>query len=98
MKHILVVCSGGLGTSIILKIELKKLFKEWGIPVYIEQSDVSAVGFSNAEMIIGAKQIIASLPPQPNVEFIPLTHIADTTHIQQTLLENAVLREWFDEG
>ncbi|WP_280770589.1 hypothetical protein [Salipaludibacillus daqingensis] len=97
MRRVLVVCSGGLGTSVILKVELKKIFKEWNIPVYIEQSDVSAVGFSNAEMIIGAKQIISSLPSQQSVALIPLTYIADSAHIRNTLLENDALREWLDD-
>ncbi|MCK0470114.1 hypothetical protein [Halalkalibacter sp. APA_J-10(15)] len=96
MKRVLVVCSGGLGTSLILKIELEKLFNEWDVLVYIEQSDVSAVGFSEAEIIIGAKQIIESIAPLPNVEMIPLAHIADTTHIRQSLLENKVITSWVE--
>lgn len=98
MKRVLVVCSGGLGTSVILKVELKKLFKELGIYVYIEQSDVSAVGFSNAHVVIGAKQIIASLSPLPDTELIPITYIADASHIREALLANHVIQQWLDEA
>ncbi|MFD1425534.1 PTS sugar transporter subunit IIB [Kroppenstedtia sanguinis] len=42
MKQILVVCSNGLGSSLILKSNIEKVLKEKGIEVELEHCDLGS--------------------------------------------------------
>lgn len=98
MKKILVVCTGGLGTSLILKLEIKKFFLDHSIAVSVEQSDATAAGFFSADVIIGAKQIIDTFQRRPSITYIPLTLIADRKHIREQLSNNPLIQEWMNES
>ncbi|TSB48498.1 PTS sugar transporter subunit IIB [Alkalicoccobacillus porphyridii] len=94
MRKILVVCSGGLGTSLMLKIQVSKLIEDWGIHhVWIEQMDVGSASFTQADLIIGAKQVVDPLIGG-DTEVVSLTYVADRQHVEEELHKSKAIQGW----
>jgi len=94
MKKVLVVCSGGLGTSLVLKLQVKQHFQEWELDdVIVEQSDVSAASFMKADLIIGAKQVVQHLQVK-ETEILGLSFIADRALVKESLEGTDTVKRW----
>lgn len=94
MKKVLVVCSGGLGTSLVLKLQIKQHFQEWQLEdVIVEQSDVSGASFMKADLIIGAKQVVQHLQIQ-DAEILGLAFIADRSLVKESLKNAETVQRW----
>ena len=94
MRKILVVCSGGLGTSLMLKIQVSRLLEDWGInDVWIEQTDVGSASFTQADLIIGARQVVEQLLDR-GTEVLSLTYVADKHHVEERLADSNTIQGW----
>ncbi|GIP35098.1 PTS sugar transporter subunit IIB [Paenibacillus sp. J2TS4] len=94
MKTILVVCSSGLGTSLMIRLHLTSILQEIGLKAHVEQSDSSSIDLYNADLIIGARQIVAALDIAPDIERIALDSLTDKEHLRERLLASS----WFQQG
>jgi len=52
---ILAVCGGGVGSSMVLKINLEKALRQLNIEATVEQSDITCAGSLNADLIVTSK-------------------------------------------
>lgn len=94
MKRVLVICSGGLGTSLVLKLQIKQHFQEWQLgDVIVEQSDVSSASFMKADLIIGAEQIVKHLQIK-DTEVLGLSFIADRALVKERLENADTIKRW----
>lgn len=92
MNTIVVVCSSGLGTSLMIRMNLVSLLQEYGIAAHIEQCDSSSVNMYDAELVVGARQVVEALALRPGLRTIALDSITDKEHLRQRLASNG----WLD--
>lgn len=97
MKKILVVCTSGLGTSLALRLVIEKLVRENNLKVKVEHTDVGSANFMEADLIIGAKQVVDSLPAHDKIETIPLDDIVNFNYIRGKLMECDTIKNWVVE-
>lgn len=55
------VCGNGLGSSLILKINVDKILKEMGVKADVETADVGSAGSSSADLIVTTSQFKSNL-------------------------------------
>lgn len=97
MKKILVVCTSGLGTSLALRLVIEKFARENNLKIRVEHTDVGTANFIDADLIVGAKQVVASLPNQGVTETIALEDIVNYTYIRSKLMECVTISKWLEE-
>lgn len=96
MKKITIVCSSGLGTSLMVKIQLENILKEWGIFVTVTNTDQSSVMLESPDLIIGAAQIVEAIQ-MPTTECIALHNLINKEHLKEQLLNSPTIKEWMKE-
>lgn len=94
MRNILVVCSSGLGTSLMIRLNLESVLRELGIQANVEHADASSIAYYHSDLVIGAQQIVESLAEQIGVEALGLSSITDKDHLREKLLGSAFYRRW----
>ncbi|AOT73269.1 hypothetical protein Gferi_22695 [Geosporobacter ferrireducens] len=97
MKKILVVCTSGLGTSLAMRLYVEKFIKENNLNVKVEHTDIGSASFIEADLILGAKQVIECLAEQDHIEVIPLEDIVNRQYIRQQLFSSATVQSWLVE-
>ena len=94
MKNILVVCSSGLGTSLMIRLHLEAIFRETGFPSKITQTDASSADLYDTDLIIGAKQIVEAIRNHHDVEIVALENITNKQHIKDKILASTLYKDW----
>ncbi|PUA39544.1 hypothetical protein C8Z91_08950 [Paenibacillus elgii] len=92
-----VVCTSGLGTSLMIRIHLEALLREQGLRADIEHMDVASLGLSPAaDLIVGAHHIADSLPTRllEQAEWIPLENMTDRNYLRTKLMESPRFLAW----
>jgi ascorbate PTS system EIIB component len=97
MKHITIVCSSGLGTSLMVKILLERMLREWGLQAKVSNTDQSSIKTENSDLVIGAKQIIASIDLGSTIECIGLENLVDPQHLREKLQNSPTFQKWLKE-
>ncbi|KAA9242074.1 PTS sugar transporter subunit IIB [Aerococcus tenax] len=80
------VCGNGLGSSLILKINVDKILKELGIDAQVEAKDVGSVPSSDAELFVTTTQF------KPNLENLEKNII-----YVNNVMDKDVLREQLED-
>ncbi|MDQ0252928.1 PTS system ascorbate-specific IIB component [Evansella vedderi] len=93
MKQIIIVCSSGLGTSLMLKLNLERLLKEWNISASVVNMDKTSVTAESPDLIIGAKQIVESINLQREVEIIALENIVNPEYLRKCLEASKTIQD-----
>lgn len=78
------VCGNGLGTSLILKINVDKILKELGETADVEATDVGSVGSSGADLIVTTSQFESNLKTV-NKEVIYVNNVMDKVNLKEQL-------------
>ncbi|OIJ20133.1 hypothetical protein BKP45_10115 [Anaerobacillus alkalidiazotrophicus] len=94
MKRIAIVCSSGLGTSLMLRIHLEHILKEWNIQANVMNIDKSSITSEFVELIIGAKQIVDSIEMNRDMELIGLEDIVDKQYLRSRLEHSTTIQQW----
>lgn len=94
MKKIIVACNSGLGTSLMIRLNVEALLKEWGLKAWVEHTDISSVDAFDADLIIGSNYVMESLQFAKDVETIGLDDITDRQYLKARLLENDTFQQW----
>lgn len=92
MIRFLVVCTSGLGTSLMIRLNLQAILAEIGLSADIEHTDVSSVHLYQPEVIIGDKSIMESIQGQTEAELISLVHVADRDELKQAILASTFIQ------
>lgn len=92
MIRFLVVCTNGLGTSLMIRLNLQTVLAEIGLPEDIEHTDVSSVHLYQPEVIIGDDSVVDSIRGRTEAELISLAHIADRAELKQAILSSTSIQ------
>lgn len=87
MKNILIVCGNGLGSSFMVSLKVEKLIKEMGIDASVKHSDLSSAKGMNADLYLGASDIIKNLEGNNRV-VVGLKNMLDEKELKKVLTEN----------
>jgi PTS system ascorbate-specific IIB component len=98
MKTILVVCSSGLGTSLMIRLHLESILRKYGVQVNVQHTDMASLHTFNATIVIGARQIIEAVEQMYPINGVALDNIIDRQYIENTILQNQIFREWVNQG
>jgi PTS system ascorbate-specific IIB component len=79
------VCGMGMGSSMMLKINLMAALKELGIAAEVEHCDLNSLRGARADLIVAAQDLAASCQGLGPV--VSLTSIMNKTEIRQKLAE-----------
>lgn len=80
------VCGNGLGSSLILKINVDKILKEIGETAEVEAADVGSAGSSGADLIVTTTQFENNLKSL-NKEVIYVNNVMDKEDLKTQLIE-----------
>jgi PTS system ascorbate-specific IIB component len=94
MRNIVVVCASGLGTSLMIRLNLESVLRELGIRANVEHVDASSLSYYHPDLVIGAQHIVESLAEQIGAESIGLASITDKEHLREKLIGSAFYRSW----
>ncbi|WP_068496130.1 PTS sugar transporter subunit IIB [Paenibacillus kribbensis] len=61
MKKILVVCGNGLGSSLILEMNVKRALGELGLEAEVSHTDLGSSKSEHADLYMGAEDIVGQL-------------------------------------
>jgi PTS system ascorbate-specific IIB component len=88
MLSILCVCGNGMGTSTLLKINVKNICNENGIDSIVESCSFGeALAYiSNTDLIMTSPEWASMLPPS-NCVVVTTKNLIDTSEVTKVLLE-----------
>jgi ascorbate PTS system EIIB component len=84
MKKILVVCGNGLGSSLIVEMNVKKVLKELGIEANVSHTDLTTSKTEKADLYLGAKDLVEVLDDGTR-KVAKLTNIFDLNELKAVL-------------
>ena len=87
MKKILIVCGNGLGSSLIVAMNVKKCLAELGKEADVSHTDLTSAKSQAADIYIGASDIVANLNVDTGKTF-GLTNLLDNRKIKEILERN----------
>lgn len=97
MLNILCVCGNGMGTSTILKINVKKICGEKGIDVAVDSCAFGeAMGYLNGKDIVLTSPEWATMIPGSSAVTVQVQNLIDTKAVSEALL-SAVKEHFPDE-
>lgn len=90
MIKVIAACGNGMGTSMIMKIKLEKIFKELGQDANVEALSMSqAKGFTNsADIILCSKHLASEFNKNQKAKIIGVTNLMDENEIKEALKKN----------
>ncbi|WP_438350332.1 PTS sugar transporter subunit IIB [Paenibacillus sp. FA6] len=94
MRKIIVVCNSGLGTSMMIRLNVEALLKEFGVKAWVEHTDVTSMDAHDADLIIGSSYIMDSLDSITGIEMIGLEDVIDRKYLRTRLTESIIFQRW----
>lgn len=94
MRKIVVVCNSGLGTSLMIRMNLEALLKEIGVSAWVEHTDVTSVDTLGADLIIGSSYVTDSLEWVSGIEVIGLDDMIDRKYLKSKLMASETFKSW----
>ena len=61
MKKVLVVCGNGLGSSMIVEMNVKAILKDMGKEAEVSHTDLTSAKTEPADLYLGSEDIVGSL-------------------------------------
>jgi len=89
LLKILTVCGMGLGSALILKMQVESVLKEAGIEAQVEMADISTARGPVADLIVTSPELAPRLG-DVSVPVVPVKNFLDKQEMRTKLL--AVLR------
>ncbi|MCA0971454.1 PTS sugar transporter subunit IIB [Halobacillus litoralis] len=84
MKKVLVVCGNGLGSSMIVEMNVKAILKDMGKEADVSHTDLTTAKTEQADLFLGSEDIVGSLDDgSRNVAL--LANLMDKNEIREAL-------------
>jgi len=83
--RVLTVCGMGLGSSLILKMNVEKIMEEEGIKGTVEVKDLSSIQGERADFIFASEEIAGKI--EHPAEVISIKNMTDKNEIKKKVLE-----------
>lgn len=87
---ILTVCGLGMGSSLILKMNVESVLKQHGIQAAVEHMDVSSAASANADLVITNAELVDNLRHMP-CPLVVVNNYIDSKEIAQALAQAGIL-------
>lgn len=97
MKRIIVACNSGLGTSLMIRLNIEAILRELGMKVAVEHTDFTSLNAHNARLVVCSSYIMDSIEAVGDTEIIGLDDIMDRQYLKTELMKSAVFQEWLSE-
>lgn len=94
MRKIVVACNSGLGTSLMIRINLEAILRELNCGIAVEHTDVTSLRAYDAKLIVCSAHIYDSIEDAGPFEIIPLQHITDKQYLKNELLKSRTFQQW----
>ena len=85
MKNILVVCSNGIGSSLMMKMAVKSVAEKPLIDANVTHSDLESANDLSADIYVCPSNLTPSLEAQGKTNIVSLTNIFDKADIESQL-------------
>lgn len=87
---ILTVCGLGMGSSLILKMNVESVLKQHGIQASVEHMDVSSAASANADLVITNAELVDNLQ-HLSCPVVIVNNYIDSKEIAQALQQAGIL-------
>ena len=84
---VLAVCGFGIGTSLILRITIEKVFKDMGIDAEVENVDIMTASSVPADLIFTSQELCSQLEGKTKVAVIVVSNFLSYDEIREKTLE-----------
>ena len=91
MKIIQTVCGFGIGTSLMLKINLEGLIRKNNLEANVICADVSSFAGNDCDMIFCSAELYDTIASRTQIPIIKINNIMDNNELEALLIQN--LRE-----
>ncbi|UTJ49494.1 PTS sugar transporter subunit IIB [Atlantibacter subterranea] len=89
---ILTVCGLGMGSSLILRMNVETVLKKHGVEANVEHMDVSAAASVNADLVITNAELVGNLQ-HLSCPVVVVNNYIDTNEITQALVNAGILTQ-----
>ncbi|MBB3323419.1 PTS ascorbate transporter subunit IIB [Atlantibacter hermannii] len=89
---ILTVCGLGMGSSLILRMNVETVLKKHGVEANVEHMDVSAAASANADLVITNAELVGNLQ-HLSCPVVVVNNYIDTNEITQALVNAGILTQ-----
>ena len=89
---ILAVCGLGMGSSLILRMNVETVLKKHGVEANVEHMDVSAAASANADLVITNAELVGNLQ-HLSCPVVVVNNYIDTNEITQALVNAGILTQ-----
>ncbi|MCZ7833732.1 PTS sugar transporter subunit IIB [Atlantibacter hermannii] len=89
---ILTVCGLGMGSSLILRMNVETVLKKHGVEANVEHMDVSAAASANADLVITNAELVGNLQ-HLSCPVVVVNNYIDTNEITQALVKAGILTQ-----
>ncbi|MDV7024750.1 PTS sugar transporter subunit IIB [Atlantibacter subterranea] len=89
---ILTVCGLGMGSSLILRMNVETVLKKHGVEANVEHMDVSAAASTNADLVITNAELVGNLQ-HLSCPVVVVNNYIDTNEITQALVNAGILTQ-----
>lgn len=83
MTKILAVCGFGVGTSLILRMNVEKVLKNNGLEAEVEHMDVTSAGGASADVVVTSREIAGQLESSFTVPIIIIDNFMNLAEIEE---------------
>jgi len=80
---VLAVCGFGIGTSLILKMNIEKVFKNNGIDAEITNTDITTAKGMNSDVIFTSKELFTQLEGNVKASLIQINNFMSSKEIEE---------------
>ncbi|MBM7553932.1 PTS sugar transporter subunit IIB [Thalassobacillus pellis] len=84
MKKVLVVCGNGLGSSMIVEMNVKAALNEMGKEAEVSHTDLATAKTEQADIFLGSEDIVDSLE-DGNKNVVKLKNLMDKNELREAL-------------
>ncbi len=87
MKKVLVVCGNGLGSSMIVEMNVNAALKEMGKEADVSHTDLTTAKTEQADLFLGSEDIVGSLEDGKK-NIVKLKNLMDKNELREALENN----------
>ncbi|MFC4557750.1 PTS sugar transporter subunit IIB [Virgibacillus kekensis] len=87
MKKVLVVCGNGLGSSMIVEMNVKSILKDMGKEADVSHTDLSSAKSEPADLYLGSEDIVGNID-DGSKNVVKLKNLMDKQELREALEKN----------
>lgn len=97
MRQIVVACNSGLGTSLMIRLNIEAILKEFNVNISVVHTDLSSLRMHQPQLIVCSSFIVDSIEDVHNVEIIGLDDIMNRQYLKNELINSTIFQKWLSD-